>query len=146
MELRIAPLIAEDRPAWELLVRGYKAFYKTDIPDSEYEAAWDRLRQGREVSGIGARLDGELVGIAHYVFQASTWAPTMCYLQDLFVAEPARGRGVARALIAAVAAAAREKGAKRYYWLTRQQNVVARALYDKVAEFRGFICYECPLE
>src|SRR5689334_17943382 len=110
MEPRIAPLSAEDRPAWEVLARGYKAFYKTDIPDSEYDAAWDRLRQGGEVSGLGARVNGELVGIAHYVFHASTWAPTVCYLQDLFVAEHARGRGVARALIAAVGAAARERG------------------------------------
>jgi GNAT superfamily N-acetyltransferase len=142
MELHIAPLSAEDRPAWEVLARGYKAFYKTDIPDSEYEAAWDRVRRGGEISGIGARLNGELVGIAHYVFHASTWTPTVCYLQDLFVAEQARGRGVARALIGAVGAAARERGARRCYWLTQEHNAVARALYDKVAEFRGFICYD----
>jgi GNAT superfamily N-acetyltransferase len=146
MELHIARLSAEDRRAWELLARGYKAFYQTEIPPSEYEAAWNRLQQGGEVQGLGAKINGELVGIAHYLFHASTWAPTVCYLQDLFVAEHARGRGVARALIEAVAAVARERGARRYYWHTKEQNSVARALYDKVARFHGFIRYEVLLE
>jgi GNAT superfamily N-acetyltransferase len=146
MELHIAPLTAEDRPAWEVLARGYKAFYKTEIPPSEYDAAWERLQRGDEVLGLGARVDGELVGIAHYLFHASTWAPAVCYLQDLFVAEHARGRGVARALIEAVGAAARARGARRYYWHTQEHNAVARALYDKVARFRGFIHYEFPLD
>jgi GNAT superfamily N-acetyltransferase len=145
MELHIAPLSAEDRDAWEVLARGYKAFYQTDIPSSEYEAAWNRLQQRGEVLGLGARVDGELVGIAHYLFHASTWAPAVCYLQDLFVAEHARGRGVARALIEAVAEAARAMGARRYYWHTQEHNAVARTLYDKVARFHGFICYDFPL-
>ena len=146
MDLRIAPLSAEDKAAWELLARGYKAFYQTEIPPSEYEAAWNRLQQGGEVRGMGAKVNGELVGIAHYIFHASTWAPAVCYLQDLFVAPHARGQGVARALIEAVAEAARERGARRYYWHTLEHNTVARALYDKVARFHGFLRYDVALE
>jgi ribosomal protein S18 acetylase RimI-like enzyme len=69
----------------------------------------------------------------------------VCYLQDLFVAPQARGRGVARALIEAVAHAAREAQAERYYWLTQDDNKVARALYDKVAKFNGFLRYDFVL-
>jgi GNAT superfamily N-acetyltransferase len=57
-----------------------------------------------------------------------------------------RGRGVARALIDAVADAARKQGASRYYWQTKQDNARARLLYDKVAVFRGFIRYDYPLD
>ena len=64
----------------------------------------------------------------------SAWAPICanCYqLQDpeLFTLESARGKGVARALIEAVARAAREHQSARYYWLTQDHNTVARALY-----------------
>ena len=54
-------------------------------------------------------------------------------------------QGVARALIEAIAMRARADGVSRYYWLTQENNAVARALYDKVAQYNGFIRYEMPL-
>ena len=86
-----------------------------------------------------------IVGIAHYLFHTSCWAQKVCYLQDLFTAHDLRGKGVARALIEAVAADARKQGAARYYWMTQEHNATARLLYDKVAKWNGFIRYEHPL-
>jgi GNAT superfamily N-acetyltransferase len=146
----IAPLKPEDRPAWEELARGYKAFYRTPTADEQYEAVWRQLRD--ESSGfyaLGAYLDGEpagaLVGITHYLFHPQLWYGEACYLQDLFVAETARGKGAARALIERVAAIARSRGATRLYWTTQEDNARARLLYDKVARFNGFIRYDYPL-
>lgn len=85
------------------------------------------------------------MGIAHYLFHTSTWAATVCYLQDLYTLPSARSNGVARALITAVAERARVAGANRFYWLTRENNSVARVLYEKVAKHNGFIRYEYPL-
>jgi ribosomal protein S18 acetylase RimI-like enzyme len=48
-------------------------------------------------------------------------------------------------LIEGVADAARERGAARLYWTTQEHNTTARALYDKVASFNGFIRYDHPL-
>jgi GNAT superfamily N-acetyltransferase len=135
----------EDRAAWEVLARGYKEFYATPTADAEYSSAWQRLLSRDGVHGLGGFIDGELVGIAHYLFHTSVWARSNCYLQDLFTSPAARGRGVARALIEAVAAQARLDGASRFYWLTQEHNAVARALYDKVASHRGFIRYDFPL-
>lgn len=143
--IEIAPLREGDRARWEVLARGYKAFYKTPTSDAEYEATWRRLVGDDGVHGLGAHVDGELQGIAHYLFHTTVWAPTACYLQDLFTEPALRGRGIARALIEAVAARAREGGAARYYWNTQDHNATARALYDKVARFNGFIRYEYPL-
>jgi GNAT superfamily N-acetyltransferase len=86
-----------------------------------------------------------VAGIAHFLVHASTTSPDVCYLQDLFTAPEARGRGVARALIEATAAWAGGRGCDRLYWHTREDNHVARRLYDQVAENRGFIQYVIPL-
>ena len=145
MHLRISPLVASDRPDWEILARGYKEFYQTDVADSEYETAWRRLLREDGVFGLAARSSGQCLGITHYLFHTSAWSPTVCYLQDLYVAPAARGRGVARALIERVAEHSRNRGANRLYWLTAQDNTTARALYDKVASFKGFLRYDFPI-
>ena len=143
--IQVAPLRSEDRDEWEVLARGYKAFYRDPIPDGDYRHAWERLMAAAEVHGLGARVDGRLEGIAHFLFHTTVWQGEVCYLQDLFTAEAARGKGVARALVEAVAGAARRRGARRYYWLTAEDNRTARALYDKVARYRGFVRYDYPL-
>lgn len=143
--LSIAPLSPDDRAAWGTLARGYKRFYETDTTDAEYDTAWRRLLAREEVFGLGARQGGELVGITHYLFHPSVWSGPVCYLQDLFVAPGVRRQGVARALILAVGDAARQAQAARCYWLTRENNAVARVLYEKVARFNGFIRYDLPL-
>ena len=145
MTVAIEPLKPADRPAWEVLARGYKAFYNTPTSDAEYDTAWNRLLARDGVFGLAGWVDGQLVGIAHYLFHTSVWAPSNCYLQDLFTLQAARGKGVARALIDAVAREARERKAARYYWLTQEHNAVARVLYDKVGKHQGFIRYDYPL-
>lgn len=143
--IAIAPLAPADRAEWEALARGYKAFYRTEIPQERYDETWRSLMSGERVQGLGARVDGKLTGIAHYLFHAQTWSSDCCYLQDLFTAEDARGRGVATALIDAVAEEARRRGALKYYWLTKEDNAPARALYDRVARWKGFLRYDYPL-
>jgi len=144
--IRIAPLRPEDKPRWLVHARGYKAFYKTIIPDADYETCWRRLMAEDRIHGLGATVDGQLVGIAHYLFHTTIWAESACYLQDLFTDPAMRGKGVARKLIESVAAAARTQGAARYYWLTQTHNTAGRVLYDKVAKYNDFIRYEYPLD
>ena len=139
------PLRAVDRAAWEPLARGYKAFYRTELPDARYDETWQALLADERVHGLAAWLDGQMVGIAHYLFHPQTWSADACYLQDLFTANEARGRGVATALIEAVAEAARARGAAKYYWMTKADNRTARALYDRVARFKGFLRYDHPM-
>jgi GNAT superfamily N-acetyltransferase len=142
----IAPLAPADRADWERLARGYKAFYRDEIADERYAETWAGLIADERIHGLGARIDdGPLVGIAHYLFHAQTWSPDACYLQDLFTAPGARGQGVARALIHAVAEAARARGALKYYWMTKEDNEPARTLYDRIARFKGFVRYDYPL-
>lgn len=141
----IAPLIAADHDPWLGLAHGYKDFYRDPIPDEEYEQTWAKLIGAGPIHGLAARVDGEMVGFAHYLFHAHSWTGEVCYLQDLFTRPDMRGRGVARALIDAVADSARARGATRFYWLTKEDNREARALYDRIAAFKGFIRYDYML-
>ena len=143
--IEIRPFREDDRAAWEPLARGYKAFYETDHPDELYDETWRRLVAGERIHGLAAWDEGRMIGIAHYLFHAQTWSADVCYLQDLFTAPEARGCGVATALIEAVAEAARARGAPKFYWMTKQDNRAARALYDRIARFKGFLRYDHPL-
>jgi len=142
-DITIRPMRPDERAQWEPLWKGYQAFYKVVIPDDTTAVTWARLHDPDEPMGaLGAYVGGDLCGIVHYIFHRSCWTVgDYCYLQDLFVAERARNRGLGRALIAAVEDKARAAGASRVHWLTHETNADARALYDKVAERPGFIQY-----
>jgi GNAT superfamily N-acetyltransferase len=141
----------EDYDQWLVLWDGYNAFYgrsgPTALSPDITRTTWARFFDAYEpVHALVAEADGQLVGLAHYLFHRSTTsiAPS-CYLQDLFTAESARGRGVGGALIEAVADRARAAGCSRVYWQTHETNAAARKLYDKVAERSGFIVYRKAL-
>lgn len=143
--LAIAPLQEADRAEWERLARGYKDFYEDPVSDAVYAQVWSRLTGEGPVHGLGCRLDGEMVGIAHFLFHAHSWKGEVCYLQDLFTVPEARSQGVARALIDAAAGEARARGCAAFYWLTKADNDAARRLYDKIARNKGFIRYDYSL-
>jgi GNAT superfamily N-acetyltransferase len=132
-----------DRAQWTPLWRAYLDFYRAQWSDDVADATFARIFDALEpMHALVADRGGELIGFTHYLFQRSTWLiNSQCYLQDLYVSEAARGSGVGRALIAAVANAAKEAGAARVFWMTHETNAVARRLYDAVAERSGFIQY-----
>ena len=150
-DLVVRPIRREDHAAWRPLWDGYNAFYgrsgETALDERITARTWERFFDAAEpVHAFVAEVDGRVVGLVHYLFHRSTTRLTdVCYLQDLFTDPALRGRGVGRALIEAVAAAAREAGSSRLYWQTHTTNAAGRALYDRVAEHRGFIVYSREL-
>jgi GNAT superfamily N-acetyltransferase len=86
---------------------------------------------------------GQPVGLVHYIFHRTNWKiEDVCYLQDLYADEAARGQGVGRRLIEAVYAAADAHGTPSVYWLTQDFNTEARRLYDRIGEPTPFIKYQ----
>jgi GNAT superfamily N-acetyltransferase len=143
----IRPIAREDYHQWLPLWDGYNAFYGRSgpiaLPEEITLTTWDRFFDDYEpVHALVAESDGKLIGLTHYIFHRSTIAiGPNCYLQDLFTAESARGKGVARALITEVYAQAQLAGSQRVYWQTHETNTTAMALYDKIAEKSGFVVY-----
>ncbi|MGN6162142.1 MAG: GNAT family N-acetyltransferase [Marmoricola sp.] len=147
MSVTITALRSEDHDEWLELWHGYLDFYETELDEAVTRSTFERLTVGSELHGAIAR-DGEgrAVGIVHWLAHPATWtASTYCYLEDLFVAQDARVSGTGTALIQHVRAWATAAGSSKVYWLTGETNLVARGLYDQVADRSGLIQYEIKL-
>ncbi|MDR3696005.1 GNAT family N-acetyltransferase [Mucilaginibacter sp.] len=151
LNLTIRPVEPRDFDQWLPLWDGYNAFYgrsgPTALAPEITQMTWTRFFDAYEpVHALVAESDGQLLGVTHYIYHRTTISiGPICYLQDLFTTESARGKGVARALINEVYAQAKLAGAFRVYWQTHESNQTAMRLYDKVAEKSGFLVYRMPI-
>lgn len=139
----IRPIQPTDRQQWEPLWQGYLKFYETSLTIERTELTWGRFFEANHVfQATVAVVDGAVVGIAHAMMRPSTWELVgEMYLEDLFVTESARGKGVARALINHVKELGLAQGAEGLYWQTREGNSTARALYDSMATKNDYVQY-----
>lgn len=143
----IRPVTRADYDQWLPLWDGYNAFYQrkgpTALPIEVTTMTWQRFFDGYEpMHALVAESEGRLTGLVHYLFHRNTtMLGPVCYLQDLFTEQVARGKGIGKALIEAVYGEARRAGSPRVYWHTHETNATARRLYDSVAAHSGFIVY-----
>jgi GNAT superfamily N-acetyltransferase len=147
MTVQIRNLEAPDQAQWRALWSGYLSFYEVDLKPEITDQTWARLMNA--TSPVKARVaigaDG-LLGFAIHLHHPSTWIMGEdCYLEDLFVAEAARGLGVGRALIEDLKRIARSQGWHRLYWHTDEGNTRARALYDSIVPSDGHVRYRLKL-
>lgn len=143
----VRPVSDPDYVAWSALWSDYVALSRrkdqTASPAGISTITWRRFIDPEQpVFAIVAEAEGQLVGLAHFVFHHSTArVGPACYLQDLFTRPDLRRRGVGAALINAVYAHAAEAGASRVYWHTEDVNSGGRSLFDGLATSTSFIVY-----
>lgn len=125
---------AEDMPLLLRLI-GELAVYERS-PNAVVATEADLLRHGfgpnPQFEAILAFLDGEPAGVALFHSRFSTWLGRPClYLEDLYVVEAARGRGVGRRLMARLARVAVERGWGRIDFHVLDWNP-ARQFYERL--------------
>ena len=147
MDFTIRQLNENDYVQWKALWLGYLDFYISEVTEEVTNTTFRRLLAENEpMYCLVAEEQGALTGLVHFLCHRSTWTTgDYCYLQDLFVRPEGRKHGTGRALIAAVNAAASEMNCSKVYWMTRENNYRARALYDQVATKTEFIQYRSTL-
>lgn len=123
--------VAGDVPALTAMIRELN-LHQREPHEHSTEAAVHRDLFGPDpaLTALLAELDGKPAGYAtyHRAYDAS-YAARGLYMVDLFVAKQARRRGVARALVAAVAAAAKAEGASYLWWAVKAWNQEALEFY-----------------
>lgn len=139
----IRSAVPGDETAWRAMWQAYCAFYGTTIPKAVTDRTWKRiLDPDSAIMCVVAEVDAKVYGFANCVVHENTWeTQPVCYLEDLFVLASARGHGVGRALIEWLRNAMRAEGWARLYWMTREDNALARSLYDHFGKADGFVRY-----
>jgi GNAT superfamily N-acetyltransferase len=136
----IAIVTEDDLPELLPLMRGYCDFYEVDPSDDALLAMSRTLIADPELEGVQLMArgqDGRAVGFATIFWTWSTLsASRLGVMNDLFVAEDARGGGFADALIEACAERCRERGATSLEWKTASTNRRAQAVYERVGGSR----------
>jgi len=131
--LSIREAVPSDVPEILALIRDLAAFEKE--PDAAIATEEDLLRDGfgpeRYFRCIMAEWDGAVAGFALYFFQYSTWEgrPAL-YLEDLFVREAFRKRGIGVALFQRLAQIAVEHHCTRFQWECLDWNQPALDFYE----------------
>ena len=135
----------KDKDKWKQLWRRYLSFYSTILDDALYDFTFRRLVNDGHPAMFAfvAESQGQIVGLVNCVVHESSWCQEqVVYLQDLYVDESMRGKGIGRLLIEKVYAHADKTGKAGVYWLTQTNNQIAMALYDKIARKTDFIQYQ----
>ena len=133
------------------LMRGYCDFYEV-APSDEALLALSRAliadpsREGLQL--LARQPDGAAVGFATVFWTwQTTRAARLAVMNDLFVAEAARGTGLADRLIGACRERAAEHGARSLAWQTAKDNLRAQKVYERVGGQRSeWLDYSLPVQ
>ncbi|MEO7017420.1 MAG: GNAT family N-acetyltransferase [Leifsonia sp.] len=147
MSIEVRPVVDGDFFAWLDLYEKYAEFYQTQLTDQKALLLWSWLTAAdHEEDGLVA-VDGDrLVGLAHMrEFARPLEGDRGLFLDDLYVLEEERGKGVAHALIDAVRQRAIDRGLGVVQWITAHDNDQAKGVYDSVANRTAWVTYEIDL-
>jgi len=112
------------------LVEKYRAFYKQPANEKTLGYLKSRLENDEAIVFI-ARENAEAVGFTMLYPTFSTVSLSAVWLlNDLYVEESYRGKGIASKLMETAENAARETGATRVFLRTAHDNVTAQSLYE----------------
>lgn len=133
--LRIREARAEDVA---LLLELFGELAEYEHLEHELKATEEQLREALfgerpAAAALIAERAGEALGYALFFPTFSSFlASTGVWLEDLFVRPAARGEGVGKALLSAVAALVRERGGERLEWAALDWNELALGFYRRI--------------
>ncbi len=130
----IRPATPEDIPLIYSLIRGLAEYEREphSVKITEQELLRDGFGPDPYYECLIAEEEGHPAGFALYFPIYSTWQGPSLHLEDLFVRPEFRGKGIGKALLQAVAAAAMKRGCTRLQWDVLEWNQPAINFYNSI--------------
>ncbi|MEV0035322.1 GNAT family N-acetyltransferase [Streptomyces sp. NPDC050804] len=130
--MRISPATEADTEAISEILGEIEAYYGGENVPGDPDQISAALFGDRPAATVLLARDGhEVLGFASYTFLwPAAGADTSLYLKELYVREPARRRGTARAFLAELKAVAAATGCSRIEWTADADNPPALAFYE----------------
>ena len=144
MERNIRKIQPKDKNQWEKLYGGYADFYKVEMNDKILQTVWNWLHdKNHEVNGVVYEVEDRIVAFAHYRRMPNPLrGQDIGFLDDLFVHPEFRGQKIGEKQINKMKEISHTKGWKLVRWITRNDNLRAKSLYDRVSEKTNWDVYE----
>lgn len=138
MTVTIKPLTERDFFAWYGLFSAYTESLGLEPTDEQTMRVWTALHSDEADGVLAVDTVAGTVGFAHFsVFSRLLQGDTGLALEDVYVAPEMRERGVATALIEHVRTRAEEEHRSVVRWVTRPEDVAAKALYERFRAATG---------
>lgn len=132
--IRIRPAVVDDIPLLHRLISGLAEFEDLAEFMTATEGDLEKALFGPKTyaEALIAEFDGRGSGFALFYYEFSTFlgSPGL-YLEDLFVDEEARGKGIGKALLASLSRLAVERGCHRIEWAALNWNTRAIDFYER---------------
>ena len=140
----IKKISIEDKENWKKLYKGYADFYKSTINDKILDTVWSWLMdENHEVKGIVYEINGNLTGLAHYrAMPRPLKGKYIGFLDDLYVDPSYRNQKIGQKLMNEIKVISKSEKWDLVRWITRQDNMKAKSLYDKISEKTNWEVYE----
>ena len=134
----------KDKDQWKKLYRGYADFYKAEINDKILQTVWGWLNDNKhELQGIAYEVDNKIVALAHFRrMPRPLKGHDICFLDDLFVDPQHRGQKIGEKLINRIREISKSRGWSLVRWITRDDNLRAKSLYNRISEKTNWDVYE----
>ena len=112
--------------------------------DKILQTVWSWLHnKNHEIEGLVYEIEGSIVGFAHYRRMPSPLrGKDIGFLDDLFVDPNYRGQKIGEKMLNKLKKISKSKGWNLIRWITRNDNLKAKSLYDRVSEKTNWDLYE----
>jgi ribosomal protein S18 acetylase RimI-like enzyme len=133
-----------DKEEWEVLYRGYADFYKVEMKDEILKTVWSWLQdRNHDVKGIVYEHENKVVGLAHYRrMPRPLRGKYIGFLDDIYVEPKYRGKKIGEKLIHELNEISKKNNWGLVRWVTRNDNIRAKSLYDRIAKKTTWDLYE----
>ena len=142
--IKIRSIKIEDKDDWKALFQMYADFYKVKINENIVTIVWQWLHTSEhELQGLVGEINSKVIAFAHFRRMPSPLrGKDIGFLDDLYVHPDFRGQKISEKLIEQLKQISKDKKWNLVRWITRDNNVRAKKVYDKVSNKTNWDVYE----